>query len=391
MADRGGFLSLCKFWRGNMIKMNAPVIRTILCLLALTSALVFPFKQAAYAHAYSAGYTTLNLTPSHTEMIYSLDELSVIELMDGDVNSDSKLDQEEFSAVKERMKATLIDNLIFKMNGEPKAWNQVESFELEQQGNVRKLVLRVLYPPVSPSMVISLIDNLYMKDAKTNYVNLLTINHGDQKSTEALSGNFRTWNMTVTDKDLKSEHTNSILGWFSFFKLGMSHILGGFDHLLFLFSLLIARQTLKQYATMITAFTIAHSCTLTLTVLGVINVPPMIVEPAIALSICYVAIDNIRHPSVRHRWVLTFLFGLIHGMGFADILKVMNIPRSELAVDLISFNLGIETVQIIIVGLLVPLLYFMHRYKYARRIVVACSSLALVLGAIWLLERVSTI
>lgn len=78
-------------------------------------------------------------------------------------------------------------------------------------------------------------------------------------------------------------------------------------------------------------------------------------------------------------------------MGFADILKEMNIPRSELAVDLISFNLGIETVQILIVGLLVPLLYFMHRYKYARRIVVACSSVALILGAIWLLERVMTI
>lgn len=78
-------------------------------------------------------------------------------------------------------------------------------------------------------------------------------------------------------------------------------------------------------------------------------------------------------------------------MGFADILKEMNIPRSELAVDLISFNLGIETVQILIVGLLVPLLYLMHRYKYARRIVVACSSVALILGAIWLLERVMTI
>ena len=95
-----------------------------------------------------------------------------------------------------------------------------------------------------------------------------------------------------------------------------------------------------------------------------------IVEPVIALSICYVAVDNIVRSSVSNRWVLTFLFGLIHGMGFADILKEMNIPKNELAVDLISFNLGIETVQIAIVGLLVPLLYLMHRYKYARRIVV---------------------
>lgn len=375
-----------------MIKINALVRRTIVCLLALVSVLlVFPFTQAAYAHAYSAGYTTLTLSQSQTEMIYTLDELSVIELMNGDTNSDNKLDQEEFSAVKARMETTLKENLTFKINGETQAWTQLESLALEQQGDATKLVLKAVYPPASSSMTVSFIDNLYTNDAKTNYVNLLTINHGDQKSTEALSGNFRIWNMAVTDKDFESEHANSMNGWFSFFKLGMSHILGGYDHLLFLFSLLIARQTLKQYATMITAFTIAHSCTLTLTVLGIINVPPMIVEPAIALSIIYVAIDNIRRPSVSHRWVLTFLFGLIHGMGFADILKEMNIPRSELAVDLISFNLGIETVQILIVGLLVPLLYFMHRYKYARRIVVACSSVALILGAIWLLERVMTI
>ncbi|NQX59873.1 HupE/UreJ family protein [Paenibacillus qinlingensis] len=374
-----------------MIMRNASVLRSILCSLALVAALVFPFKQAAYAHAYSAGYTTLKLTQSQTEMIYSLDELSVIELLNGDANSDNKLDQEEFDAVKEKMEVKLKENLTLNINGEPKAWTQVESLGLEQQGDVTKLVLKAIYPPVSPSMTITFIDNLYTNDAKTNYVNLLTIQHGDQKSTEALSGNFRTWNMTVTEKDFESEHTNVIDGWFSFLKLGMSHIWGGYDHLLFLFSLLIARQTLKQYATMITAFTIAHSCTLTLTVLGIINVPPMIVEPAIALSICYVAFDNIRRPSVSHRWVLTFLFGLIHGMGFADILKEMNIPRSELAVDLISFNLGIETVQIIIVGLLVPLLYVMHRYKYARRIVVASSSVALILGAIWLLKRVSSI
>jgi hydrogenase/urease accessory protein HupE len=296
-----------------------------------------------------------------------------------------------------------------KINGETQTWKQVESFGLDQQGDVTKLILKVSYPPAAPSLSISLDDTLYAKDAKTNYVNLLTIHYGSQKSTAALSGNFRTWSMTITEKDFndlsrnleqtttnqtannESAHSNSTSGWYSFFKLGMNHILGGYDHLLFLFSLLIARQSLKQYATMITAFTIAHSCTLTLTVLGVINISPMIVEPAIALSICYIALDNMIRKSVSHRWVLTFLFGLIHGMGFADIMKEMNIPRGELAVDLISFNLGIETIQITIVGLLVPLLFLLHRYRYARRIVIAGSGVTLALGGIWLIERLVTI
>ena len=84
-----------------------------------------------------------------------------------------------------------------------------------------------------------------------------------------------------------------ISAFISFFRLGVEHILTGYDHLLFIFSLLIARQTIKQYASVITAFTIAHCLTLTLTVLDIINVPSSIVEPAIALSICYVAIENI--------------------------------------------------------------------------------------------------
>lgn len=174
----------------------------------------------------------------------------------------------------------------------------------------------------------------------------------------------------------------------SFFRLGIGHILGGYDHLLFLFSLVIARQKFKQYASMITAFTIAHSITLSLTVLGIIHVPPQIVEPLIALSICFVAVDNIIRKQVSYRWVITFFFGLIHGMGFADLLVEMHLPTSQLATALISFNLGIETVQLTIVSVLLPLLMLLHRWKFSKQFVYASSTVAFVLGAIWLTQRV---
>ncbi len=320
-------------------------------------------------------------------MTYALDELSVIELIGGDVNQNGMMDQGEFAAVKDRFEAILQENIILTMNGETKTWTQAESF-LDRQGEATKVMLKVRYPPVSPSLPVYFEDHLYMNNVKSNYVNLLTIQDGGQKSTIALSGEFRTWTRIMTvDDDSVSEQTNPISAWHSFFRLGMNHILGGFDHLLFLFSLLIARQTFKQYAMMITAFTIAHSITLTLTVLGLIDISPKLVEPAIALSICYVALDNIVRSSVSRRWVLTFLFGLIHGMGFADILKEMNIPRSNIAAALLSFNIGIEVVQIALVGVLVPLIYLLYRYKYARRFVVAGSIAAFVLGGIWLFER----
>ena len=389
-----------------------PLLRVSLCFLAAFFLLNQPSKQLAYAHAYSAAYTTLTLTKSQTELTYALDELSVIELIGGDQNKDHMLEQEEFDAIKAHIETMVKDNVSFKVNDQSKAWTQVESLVLDRKGDATKVILKVTYPQVSETDSVSLSDNLYIGDTKTNYVDLLTIEYGAQKTTAALSGNDRTWLMLVTSdeysamyqdlqqaqqaksknasqKDDAQAQQKPVSGWYSFFVLGMNHILSGYDHLLFLFSLLIARQTFKQYATMITAFTIAHSLTLTLTVLGMIHVPANIVEPAIALSICYVALDNILRANVSHRWVLTFVFGLIHGMGFADILKEMNIPKKDLAVDLINFNLGIETVQITIVAILLPLLYLLHRWKSSRRVVIASSAVTLVLGGIWLIQRLA--
>ncbi|MCY9657633.1 HupE/UreJ family protein [Paenibacillus chondroitinus] len=354
----------------------------------------------ADAHAYSATYSTLEFYKSKTELTYALDDLSVIELVGGDTNHDGTLDSEEFAAVDQKLLTVLQNNLVVKINGEAAAWPQLESFGMYR----KRAIMKISFPAVAASQSIQLTDQLYLNDTASNYVNLMTIYYGAQKSTAALSGNNRTWTQQMTENDfagLQSGDTSpqsqkpeeeasssKMNGWFSFFVLGMNHILSGYDHLLFLFSLLIARQTFKQYAGTITAFTIAHSITLALTVTGVIHISSRIVEPAIALSICYVALDNLIRKKISYRWVLTFFFGMIHGMGFADILTEMNIPKSELAVDLISFNVGIETVQVIIVALVLPALALLYRWKHSRHVAVACSALALVLGGLWLVERV---
>lgn len=387
--------------------------------LAITMALVFLLgfvNRQADAHAYSASYTNLDISKSSIEMTYSLDELSVIELVGGDQDHNGMLDEQEFDAVKDQLLKVLEQDIAFKIDNQPQAWSNVESLVLDRQGDATKAILKLKFPPATLSQPMSLTDRLYINNKATaNYVDLVTIHYGSQKSTAALSGNNRVWAMQLTDTEyadlgqdrqtaqLDAAHapdeeaqaaetgggdSQAYTGWLSFFTLGINHILSGYDHLLFLFSLLIARQTFKQYAAMITAFTVAHSITLTLTVLGFINVPAIIVEPAIALSICYVAIDNMIRERVSYRWVLTFIFGLIHGMGFADILKEMDIPRSELAVDLVSFNLGIETVQLIMVAILLPLLALLHRWKYSRRTVLGCSAVAFALGGIWLVQRV---
>lgn len=377
----------------------------------LLTALSFPLS--ASAHAYSASYTTVELTKSGTMVTYAIDELSVIEWVGGDANDNKMLEPEEFEAVKSAFAEVFNRHVALKIGGQAQTPVQIERYDLNRKGDATQVILQVRYPAPSGGESVSLSDTLYDTDAKTNYVNLLTIRYGSGQSTAALSGGDRTWAMQVTDDEYAAlpadagqdsasdEATNAegadgagtnvshgaFSGWYSFFKLGMHHILGGYDHLLFLFSLLIARQTFKQYMTMITAFTIAHSITLTMTVLGWISVPGAFVEPMIALSICYVAIDNMVRPQVSYRWMLTFLFGLIHGMGFADILVGMDIPRTEMGVDLVSFNVGIETVQLAIVVIAVPILFAIHRFRHARTFVLAGSCTALLLGGIWLVER----
>lgn len=387
-------------------------VRTVLkCCFCFLFAIVLslPLIQHADAHAYSASYTTLDLTQSATDMTYALDELSVMELVGGDVNKNGMLEQEEFNAVKDQLISVLQQSITLKFNNQQQSW-KVNSLVLDRQGDATKAILKVSFPPVASAQPISLTDQLYLNDAATNYVDLVAIHYGKQKSTSALSGKNRVWAMQMTDSEYAglqqdkqlqsaagttssgeegtaedSEEMSS--GWLSFFKLGINHILSGYDHLLFLFSLLIARQTFRQHAAMITAFTLAHSITLTLTVLGWIDVSARFVEPAIAFSICYVAIDNVLRERINYRWLLTFLFGLIHGMGFADILKEMDIPRTELAVDLISFNVGIEVVQVTLVAILLPLLTLVHRWKYSKRAIFAGSTAAFAMGGIWLVQR----
>lgn len=167
----------------------------------------------------------------------------------------------------------------------------------------------------------------------------------------------------------------------------MSHIWTGYDHLLFLFALLLRKQTFQQYALIVTSFTIAHSITLSLAVLGIMDLPSIFVESFIALSIIYVAIENIFKKEVTHRWGLTFVFGLIHGLGFANILQGMNLSKSSLASALVSFNIGIEVVQLAIVVLLLPILAYIHRLSHSQKIIKFSSIVIIIFGVYWLVER----
>jgi hydrogenase/urease accessory protein HupE len=177
-----------------------------------------------------------------------------------------------------------------------------------------------------------------------------------------------------------------------YLKLGFTHILPwGLDHVLFVLGIFLLSRRLKPILQQVTAFTVAHTLTLGLSIYGVISLPPSIVEPLIALSIVFVAVENIVTPELKPtRILLVFAFGLLHGLGFAGVLSELGLPRAEFLPALLSFNVGVEAGQLAVIGLATLLLGlpFQNRDWYRQRVVVPASCLIAAVGLYWSVERV---
>ena len=157
--------------------------------------------------------------------------------------------------------------------------------------------------------------------------------------------------------------------------LGIEHIFTGYDHVAFVFGLLAVagaaglRRGARRILGVVTAFTLAHSVTLIASALGWVQLSPRIVEPAIALSIVYVGVENMVNREPQHRFALTFGFGLVHGFGFASVLKEIGLPQKGLLLSLVSFNVGVEIGQLVVVAAVLPLLALVADPKLGSRLV----------------------
>jgi hypothetical protein len=162
--------------------------------------------------------------------------------------------------------------------------------------------------------------------------------------------------------------------------------------MLFVLGIFLLSRRLRQVLAQVSAFTIAHSITLALSVYGVVSVSPNVVEPLIAVSIAYVAIENIFMSELKPwRLALVFAFGLLHGMGFAGALKELGLPRSEFVTALITFNAGVEAGQLAVIGAAFLLVgwYCSNRDWYRRLVVVPASALIACTAVYWTVERLS--
>ena len=217
----------------------------------------------------------------------------------------------------------------------------------------------------------------------SNHIQILKLIRNDKEiSRQFLTGDDNSFVFNLED-------LQTLDSFGQFLTLGIKHIAFGFDHFLFLLALLLVVSKFSEIAKIVTFFTIAHSITLSLVALSIISVPSFLVEPIIAVSIIYVGLENIFKTEQKKRWLIAYIFGLVHGLGFASVLQEIGIGEGISSVmPLLSFNLGVEIGQFAIILLVLPVLWKLNRETfYAKKFVPICSVLIAFAGLYWLIER----
>jgi hydrogenase/urease accessory protein HupE len=218
----------------------------------------------------------------------------------------------------------------------------------------------------------------------------MTVRHdpSEDPATEWLEGGDTSAPFSLT---APAPHVDRLATAKRYLELGFTHIVPkGIDHMFFVLGIYLLSRRARSVLSQVSAFTIAHSITLGLSMWGVIAVSPRIVEPLIALSIAYVAIENIFLSELKSwRLALVFGFGLLHGMGFAGALKELGLPRSEFLTALLTFNIGVEAGQLAVIGTAFLLVgwYCANRSWYRKRIVVPASALMACIAILWTIQR----
>jgi hypothetical protein len=338
------------------------------------------------AHQVNTSYTTLALHDSTAVLALAIDEGDLYLLFpDLDVNGDGVLWAEEVLAGVASSQQWLGERIVVKMDGEQlELLPQHPRVESDADGN---LFLRAPFEaklPVNPALLQVDYAALLQPPLQTVHRNLLKLTiPGRVEVLSVLSAE-----QPMHEVRLREDPVSiwSQLGGFVW--LGVEHIWIGYDHIMFLLALIVIGSRLGPLVKIVTAFTVAHSITLVLATFELVALPSRLVEAGIALSIVYVAAENFWLRDARHRWMLTFGFGFIHGFGFASVLRDLGLPQEGLIASLFGFNVGVEVGQVVIVAAVFPAILWLSRQSFHIRAVQVLSAVILLFGLGWFVERV---
>jgi hydrogenase/urease accessory protein HupE len=336
------------------------------------------YSQIGFAHApgLSSADVVLTSTGVDANITFALQDIEAFSPMDSD--GDADISPAEYDNAKPHIAALIAKELEFTVNDqivEPISNGEV-TFDDKNNAHVK-----LRYEPAATHLKMVM---LLLKKLPEGHKQYVTIKDAEGKS---LSEKMLTQEDNAIELDINAQDGSMFK---DFLVLGIEHILTGYDHLLFLFALLMVTRNFWSAVGIITFFTIAHSITLGLAGLGLVTLPSSVVEPLIAATIIYVGLENLISKEPKGRRLLTFSFGLIHGFGFASVLEEMGISSIEtgILVPLFSFNFGVEIGQIVVTSLVLPFIWWLHKKPSIEKYFLpVCSTIVSIAGAIWLLQR----
>jgi hypothetical protein len=312
-----------------------------------------------------------------------------------DADGDGAITWEEIRSTQDKIAAYALSRLTIT-SGETHCPAQAPHQLIDNHTDGAYAVL--LFTMTCPSAIETLqADYRLLFDLDAQHKGLLRLTHGQETTTAIFSQESPTHQFTIGETSMWHQTRQYV-------HEGIWHIWLGYDHVLFLLALLLP-AVLRRVAgrweptpdflsafwevlAIVTAFTIAHSITLCLATLDLIALPSRLVESAIAASVVFAGISNLYPALIQRRRMIAFLFGLIHGFGFASVLSDLGLPRGSLALSLVSFNLGVEVGQLAIVAMFLPLAYGLRKSWTYQRLVLVSGSLCIVaLACAWLIER----
>jgi hypothetical protein len=387
------------------VSMRCPE-RAVPALLLLSLLLALLFGAApAHAHKASDAYLQLHRSGDTLDLRWDIALRDLDAMLDLDTNADRKLSWGEVRTRMPDIRAYALARLRLQQGQCTLAEAQPAAVEDRIDGAYLVLQLRSRCAAVATGSALD-IDYRLFREVDPTHRGLLRLEADDAAQPTVRSLDPSAGLVTVPWPGTPAGAVaNAAASDSSFFHDGIHHILIGYDHILFLVCLLLPavlrrraegwepvvgwREAVWPMLGIVTMFTIAHSITLALAGLKVVTISPRIIEPGIAITIMLAAVDNI-HPVLRgRRKLFSFLFGLIHGFGFAGALAELDLPLRDFVVALLQFNLGVEAGQLMVVAVvLVALLALRHWRRYPPLVLRGGSALAVLVAAIWLGERV---
>ena len=349
------------------------------------AALLISVASLALAHDPGLSTVTVKVLSGRfvVEAIFARADIEA--LVPLDMNHDRKVSAQEWQQADPLLESLLRDTLVVRGNDGTTSMTEI-GFQLDENDNFR------VAGNVRAENAKATLESPLLKQLPRGHRQFISVlsNQGTPVGEALLTAENHALEVNAGTAE-EPGHLQSAATFGGFFFMGVEHILTGYDHLIFLFGLLIAMSQFRATLWVITCFTLAHSATLALAAFDLVRIPAHIVEALIAVTIIYVGVENLlRLHNPTGRWRLALIFGFVHGLGFATDLKekVAGMVGEKIVLPLVSFNLGVELGQMAVAAVALPLIWWLRSQPVlVRGLVPACSTLVIVAGAWWLVER----